>query len=309
MSASLIAVGSVRLALRESTVLLMAGLFAALVLVSAWLGWQATDTVNRIYLDAARFLAAAGKPVPTNPVLDTSPLILMRNMSVYVILIGALSAVVIGNRLVALDRKAGVLPLIGSRPMTKSDYATGKMLALAVLVAGLFVVAAFVGTATLLSLPGAVITASMWVHLLGFFALSGLYMMIFGLIALAATATFRSESVGLLVPVTLWLAVTFILPALTLNLTPTAVLNPISALATPPDTGFFRLTGWALGPFSLAESYGALSAGLLDYRPTESVSRAFLPPLVSLLAALGLAAASARSALNNLTPTEEGYDA
>ena len=51
MSASLIATGSVRLALRESTVLLMAGLFAALVLVSAWLGWQATDTVNRIYLE------------------------------------------------------------------------------------------------------------------------------------------------------------------------------------------------------------------------------------------------------------------
>ena len=47
MSASLIATGSVRLALRESTVLLMAGLFAALVLVSAWLGWQATDTRNQ----------------------------------------------------------------------------------------------------------------------------------------------------------------------------------------------------------------------------------------------------------------------
>lgn len=309
MSASLIATGSVRLALRESTVLLMAGLFAALVLVSAWLGWQATDTVNRIYLDAARFLAAAGKPVPTNPVLDTSPLILMRNMSVYVILIGALSAIVIGNRLVALDRKAGVLPLIASRPMIKWGYATGKLLALGLLVGGLLTVAALVGTATLLLLPGAVITAPMWVHLFSFFALSGLYMMIFGLIALAATSAFRSESVGLLVPVTVWLAVTFILPALTLNLTPTAVLNPISALATPPDTGFFRSTGWALGPFSLAESYGALSAGLLDYRPVEWLSRAALPPLLSLIAALGIAATLAVTALNRMSPTEGDYDA
>jgi ABC-type transport system involved in multi-copper enzyme maturation permease subunit len=309
MSASLIATGSVRLALRESTVLLMAGLFAALVLVSAWLGWQATDTVNRIYLDAARFLAAAGKPVPTNPVLDTSPLILMRNMSVYVILIGALSAIVIGNRLVALDRKAGVLPLIASRPLTKWAYATGKLLALALLVGGLFAVATLVGTATLLLLPSAVITASMWVQLFGFFALSGLYMLIFGLIALAATSAFRSESVGLLVPVTVWLAVTFILPALTLNLTPTAVLNPISALATPPDTSFFRLAGWGLGPFSLAESYGALSAGLLDYRPAEWLSRAVLPPLVSLVAALGIAAMLATRALNHLSPIEGGYDA
>ena len=309
MSASLIAAGSVRLALRESTVLLMAGLFAALVLVSAWLGWQATDTVNRIYLDAARFLAAAGKPVSTNPVLDTSPLNLMRNVSISVILIGALSAIVIGNRLVALDRKAGVLPLIASRPMTKWGYATGKLMALGLLVGALLVVAATTGTATLLLLPGAVITSPMWVHLFGFFALSGLYMMIFGLIALAATSAFRSESVGLLVPVTVWLAVTFILPALTLNLTPTAVLNPISALATPPDTGFFRLTGWALGPFSLAESYGALSAGLLDYRPVEWLSHADLPPLLSLIAAFGIAATLAVTALNRMSPTEGDYDA
>ncbi len=309
MSAPLIAAGSVRLALRESTVLLMAGLFAVLVLVSAWLGWQATGTVNRIYLDAARFLAAAGQPVPTNPVLDTSPLVLMRNVSIYVVLIGALSAIVIGNRLVALDRKAGVLPLMASRPMTRADYTNGKMLALLALVAVLFAVSATVGTATLLLLPGAVVTAGMWVHLIGFFALSALYMVIFGLIALAATAASKSESVGLLVPVTVWLTVTFILPALTLNLTPTAVLNPISALATPPDTGFFQMSGWALGPFSLAEGYGALSAGLLDYRPAEWSSRSALPPLVGLMAALGIATALARSALIRLNPTAEGYDA
>lgn len=305
----MIAGQSIRLAMRESTVLLMAGLFAVLVLLSAWLGWQATGTVNRIYLDAAQFLAAAGKPVPTNPVLDTSPLVLMRNVSVYVILIGALSAIVIGNRLVALDRKAGVLPLMASRPMTRADYSNGKMLALLALLAGLFAVATAVGTATLLLLPGAVITAGMWVHLITFFALSALYMMIFGLIALAATSASNSESVGLLVPVTLWLTVTFILPALTLNLTPTAVLNPISALAVPPDTGFFHMSGWALGPFSLAECYGTLAAGLLDYRPAEWVSRSILPPLVSVIGALAIAAVLARSALIRLEPTAEGYDA
>ena len=309
MSAVLIAAQSVRLALRESTVLLMAALFAVLVLVSAWLGWQATATVNRIFLDAAGFLAAAGKPVPGNPLLDTSPLSLMRNVSIYVMLIGALAAIVIGNRLVALDRKAGVLPLLGSRPLQRGGYAAGKIMALGQLVLGLILGAAVVGTATLLTLPAAVITAPQWLALAEFFALSALYMGLFGLIALAATAATRSESVGLLIPVTLWLAVTFILPALTLNLTPTAVLNPISALAVPPDTGFFRATGWALGPFSLAESYGALSAGLLDYRPPAWASRAVIPPLVSLLLAFGGAAALARRALMAMDPTQEGYDA
>lgn len=307
--ARLIAAQSVRLALREGTVLLMVGLFGVLVLLSAWLGWQATATVNRIYSDAAAFLASAGKPVPTNPVLDTSPLILMRNMSVYVILIGALCAIVIGNRLVALDRKAGVLALVAVRVPGRAGYATGKMLALAVLVLALMGVAALIGCATLLALPATTIAAQGWLQLAGFFGLSALYMGLFGLIALTATAASGSESVGLLIPVTIWLALTFILPALTLNLTPTAVLNPISALATPPDIGFFHATGLLLGPFSLAENYGALSARLLDYRPAAWVSRAAIPPMISLLLAFALAAWAARRALILLTPTSEGYDA
>ena len=118
----LIARQSARFVLREKTVALLSGMFVALVLISAWLGWSATSTVNRIYLDAAAFLQAAGQPVPTNPVLDISPLSLMRNMSVYVALIGALSAIVIGNRLIGPDRKAGVLPLIGIRLLRRNAY-------------------------------------------------------------------------------------------------------------------------------------------------------------------------------------------
>lgn len=130
----LIASQSARFVLRERTVALLAMLFVALVLISAWLGWQATATVNRVYLDAAAFLQKSGQPVPTNPVLDISPLSLMRNMSVYVALIGALSAIVIGNRLVGLDRKAGVLPLIGVRPASPAAYALAKIAALAGLI-------------------------------------------------------------------------------------------------------------------------------------------------------------------------------
>ena len=70
----LIARQSARFVLRERTVALLSLMFVALVLISAWLGWSATSTVNRIYLDAAAFLQAAGQPVPTNPVLDISPL-------------------------------------------------------------------------------------------------------------------------------------------------------------------------------------------------------------------------------------------
>ena len=165
----LIARQSACFVLRERTVALLSGMFVALVLISAWLGWSATSTVNRIYLDAAAFLQAAGQPVPTNPVLDISPLSLMRNMSVYVALIGALSAIVIGNRLIGLDRKAGVLPLIGSRPLGRNAYAGGTIAALTGLILTLAAVAALVAVATFLllpaiTLPGGAVGATCRVH-------------------------------------------------------------------------------------------------------------------------------------------------
>ena len=199
--ALLIARQSARFVLRELTVALLAALFVALVLTSAWLGWSATSTVNRIYLDAAAFLTAAGQPVPSNPVLDISPLSLMRNMSVYVALIGVLAAIVIGNRLVTLDRKAGVLPLIGTRPLTRSAYARGKIAALVGLILLLAAIAALVSGATFLVLPAISVSAAHWLQLAGFLIVSALYMAIFGLIGLATGAMARSETVGLNSPV------------------------------------------------------------------------------------------------------------
>lgn len=45
-------------------------------------------------------------------------------------LIGSLAAITIGYRLVALDRKSGVMPLIGTRPLDPGAHARGKILAL-----------------------------------------------------------------------------------------------------------------------------------------------------------------------------------
>ncbi len=284
----LIARHSTKCVLRERTVALLAVMFVLLVLISAWLGWQATSTVNRIYLDAALFLATAGQPVPPNPVLDISPLALMRNLSVYVSLIGALAAIVIGNRLVTMDRKAGVLPLMGVRPLSGPHYAAGKIAALLGLILSLTLMAGFVSVATLAALPAISVTALQWLQLAGFFAVSALYMLLFGLMGLTAGAMARSESVGLLLPVTAWLTLTFIFPQLTSNLNPTAAINPIAALAPPPDTPFFHAMGQILGSVSLADAYKFASAGLLELGGTAAGSPAFLPPAAVLVLALGV---------------------
>jgi ABC-type transport system involved in multi-copper enzyme maturation permease subunit len=304
----LIARQSTRFVLRERTVALLSLMFIVLVLMSAWLGWSATSTVNRIYLDAAVFLKSAGQPVPTNPVLDISPLSLMRNMSVYVALIGALSAIVIGNRLVGLDRKAGVLPLIGSRMAGRNAYAVGKIAALAGLILALAMVAGLAAVATFLVLPAVKLTGVQWAQLAGFIALTTLYMGFFGLIGLGAGAAAKSEAVGLLLPVTLWLTLTFIAPQLTANLNPTAAINPISALAAPPDTNFFFWMARILGPFSLADAYKFASARLLDYLPQGITSPSFIPPVANLLLATVVAAAFAWRTLTRLSMTQGEYD-
>ena len=304
----LIASQSARFVLRERTVALLAALFVALVLISAWLGWSATSTVDRIYIDAAAFLKATGQPVPSNPVLDISPLSLMRNMSVYVALIGALSAIVIGNRLVSIDLKAGVLPLIGIRPLHRSAYADGKIAALLGLVLGLIAVAALMAVTTLLLLPALRLTSAQWLQLAGFMAISALYMACFGLIGLASAAWAKSETVGLLLPVTLWLTASFILPQLTANLNPTAAINPISALAAAPDTGFFQLSGALLGPLSVADAYKFASANLLDYLPQGLSSPSVISPVASLILLTLAAGGLAWRALTRMAMTQGEFD-
>lgn len=304
----LIASQSARFVLRERTAAVLAALFVVLVLISAWLGWSATSTVDRIYVDAAAFLKDAGKPVPSNPVLDISPLSLMRNMSVYVALIGALAAIVIGNRLVSIDRKAGILPLIGVRVPTGRAYADGKITALLGLVLGLDGVAAAMAVVTFLILPTGSLSGAQWLQFAAFMSISAIYMACFGLTGLAAAAWAKSETVGLLLPVTLWLTATFILPQLTANLNPTAAINPISALATPPDTSFFHWTAQILGPISVADAYKFASANLLDYAPLGMTSPAFLPPIATLMLATFTAALVAWRALTKMAMTQGNYD-
>ncbi len=136
----------------------MATLFVVLVLISAWLGWSRTTTVNAIYADAARFLQKVVNRLAQS-VMETSPLALLRNLSIYVSLIGALAASVTGFRLVATDRRGGVLPLIGSRPLDTWTYAASRLVSLAMAMAALIALAAAVSVMTFLILPGLMVTA------------------------------------------------------------------------------------------------------------------------------------------------------
>ena len=249
---------------RDNTVVLVTLLFFIMVLVSAYLGWSATDTVNAIYAKTVPVLQAQGKPIPPNPVGDTPVLSLFRNMVTYVGLLGALAALVLGHQTVAADRKAGVMPLLFSRPVSRNGIALGKIAAIIFSIVAALSAAGLVNALTMLALPGLSLTGTVWLGLLKFYGASALYMVAFGLLGAVCAATFKTESMALLVPITIWLALTFIVPQITANIGPMAALNPQSANLVVPAGTFFDITSAILGPVSIAESYRYLASSILE---------------------------------------------
>ncbi|CAI9418731.1 hypothetical protein ANOBCDAF_04352 [Pleomorphomonas sp. T1.2MG-36] len=294
---------------RERTIIMIALLFAALVLASAYLGWSATITVDGIYASARGWFASNGQPIPPNPVTQGSALELLRNLTIYISLIGVFSAIVFGYRMVEADRRAGVLPLIGTRPLDRLDYARGKIGALAKGLGGQIGLAALVGALTLLVLPSIHVSVAEWVRFAAFFGLGWFYMMTFGLVAIGSSARAQSETAGLLVPAVLWLTLTFVMPALTGNILPTAAINPVSALAPAPQTLVFDWCATLLGPISLAEAYKYLGAELLGYLPVGLPPRGAVPPLVVVILAGAAAFAFALNSCLKLDMTKGGPNA
>ena len=279
----LIASATVQASLRDRTALLLTALFLAMVLLSAWLGWSATQTINAIYVSAVQVMKAQGVAIPANPVSEGSALSLLRNMSIYVALMGALSAIVFGHLAIASDRKSGIIPLIASRPIARASYASGKLIAILSAVLGLILFAAVVNVVTLLILPGLTLAQDTWIRLVGFYCVSALYMSAFALLAAICAVKFKSESMALLVPVTIWLVLTFVLPQVTANISPMAALNPLSATAALPSGPFFAITDSVFGPLSLAEAYRSLSTELLQLSPDNLPRRSVAASLITMI--------------------------
>ncbi len=274
---------------RDNTVVLLTLLFFIMVLVSAYLGWSATDTVNAIYAKTIPVLLAQGKPIPPNPVGDTPVLSLFRNMVTYVGLLGALAALVLGHQTVAADRKGGVMPLLFSRPVSRTGIALGKIAAIIFSIAAALAAAGLVNALTMLMLPGLSLTGTVWLGLLMFYGVSALYMVAFGLLGAVSAAAFKTEAMALLVPITIWLALTFIVPQMTANIGPMAALNPQSANLVVPTGTFFDIASAILGPVSIAESYRYLASSILEITPGAGRTTVEGALLALILANLALA--------------------
>src|SRR5665811_164572 len=149
------------------SVLLLA-IFIGMVLVSGFIGWATHHTVTQVYEESLQ----QGITSAPNPFSGQMPLELIQNSVIYVILIGALAAIVLGVHSSLDDRKAGAIDLIFSRPLSTRQYVSGKLLGLQTITGAALLIAAITSWAIIFLIRSEMLSLSVTLSLIEFFFLA-----------------------------------------------------------------------------------------------------------------------------------------
>jgi ABC-2 type transport system permease protein len=267
MKSITIARQEVKLLAREKTILLLLVIFLCLTLASTFIGWFAQGTIQKVFLVAADELRVEGKTVPPSPFSNLPDLIVVKNVMIYIVLCGALLAIVLGYSAGMHDRKAGSVKILFSHPINKRDYLFGKILGISFVLLLMMLIAlliSIVSSAILVKITGLDI-----LRLIGFYGFSFIYLLGFAILGLAFALIIKNDAIALLIPIILWLTITFVLPEFTSALYPTASLNPV---LPPIETHgpILDLMHSIVNPFSISEHYKDSGAYILNLKDSFS---------------------------------------
>jgi ABC-type transport system involved in multi-copper enzyme maturation permease subunit len=266
---------------RQRALLALLGSLAITSILAGLLGWSSNHTIVRVFDQAAKLHAASGQPAPPNPFLLKPPLSLLANMVVYIPLLGALFAIVLGHLSIVEDEANGLGRVVFSRDVSRTHYALGKVVSAALVLLLILGTCLVISAASVAMVNGRVTTGELG-RLGAFYALSWLYLMNFALIGMVAVLVNRRRTLALLTAIGAWLVVTFAVPQFTSGLRPTQSLNPI--VETPGSSQrFFQATAHAQ-PLSVVEQYKTIAAGILQTAPQTSAGHVAvsLAPVVGL---------------------------
>lgn len=273
---------------RRKTFVLMLSVLLLMTALSGLIGWSSHRTIIQVYDETVRTLTAAGKPAPPNPFSGKPRLALLNNMVIYIPLIGALLAIVVGHLSMMSDRQAGTTRVIFSRPITRSSWFWGKLAGNVAVGAATMVACLVLSVLALTLINSGLPTGAELVRLALFYALSGLYLLMFLLVGCVAALLTRSQSMALFVAVAVWVLVTFATPQFTSGLRPVASLNPVSDPVTSTSSGFFKATSKAK-PIAVNEQYKLLSSRILtegsSVQPIKTIGQ--VAPIVVFTLLLG----------------------
>jgi len=260
----IIASAEIRALFREKTIYAITGVFLLMTAAASFISWSTFTTADAVYRASVVYLHARGVvAIPENPLHSIPALVSFDNLIIYVLLIGALLAVIIGHRSFMRERRSGILQVLFTRPVSMRSFIFGKVLGLGSVLLGVMSITAIISIASSFLLPLQQISIEDIGHALVFFFLSFLYMLFFALCGLLFSIVVKSESLALFIPICIWVGITFVLPELATGLTPTALLNPVTLLQLPVAEGFFNTAQHLLSPVSLGWHYTTMSGELL----------------------------------------------
>ena len=253
---------------RQGTFVAMLATLLVMTALAGVLGWSSHHTIVRAYDEAVKLLASTGKPAPPNPFTLKPTLSLLSNMVVYIPLIGALLALIVGHLGIVDDEAGGVGRLIFTRQVSRTGYVLGKIASAGAVLFVVLTASLAVSAISLVAVNHAIAFAEVG-RLVMFYSLSWLYLMVFAVIGMATVLITRRRSIALLSALGAWLVITLAIPQFTSGLRPTQSLNPITDPVSTSQT-FFRVTASAR-PYSIVEQYKQASGRILDTTTPEPV--------------------------------------
>jgi ABC-type transport system involved in multi-copper enzyme maturation permease subunit len=250
---------------KENTFTVLLIIFILMTIFSTYIGWSAKNTIINVYQETVKEISLKGiKEIPPNPFTGTPDLSILKNMIVYVFLIGSLLALVIGNNAFIRDRRSGVLRIIFSKFISKQSYIFGKIVGIFETLLLVIFISFLLSLFSTVLISGHFLTPIEILKLSGFYAISLIYLLIFSMVGLYFAINSDGESIALLIPVIIWVIITFVMPQITSSLVPTALLNPTNIQAVTPHSNFFHILQMVIRPFSISESYKEISDILLE---------------------------------------------
>jgi ABC-2 type transport system permease protein len=244
---------------RERLPQVLLAIFLAMVAVSCFIGWATNHTVTNVYNEAVR----QGITTAQNPFTGVSRLFYARNTVIYIVLIGALLAIVLGVQAALRDRKAKVNDLLLSRPVSTPVYLGAKLTGLCLWLLAILAVSAFINWLSISAIISHALSLQDSVRLLLFYAVAWLFLVPFVTLGLLSGLYARRETSALLIPIVIWSVLTFVIPQLGTAEHPVSLLNPVPAQIVSHGF-FFQVNQTVFGPLSLTEHFKHVSGVILQ---------------------------------------------
>lgn len=231
--------------------------FVGMVSASSFIGWLTNRNVTKIW----QKVKEQGLTTAPNPFASVPALYFLRNTVIYLVLVGALLAIVLGVASILRDRKAHTIDLVLTRPIGSRPYLLGKLTGIALWLGIVLSLVTVISWVSISFIIGKAVGVADSIRLIAFFSMSLVFLLGFVLLGMICAIYSSRETSALLLPISMWSVITFVLPQIGTAEHPVSLLNPVPAIVT--QGGAFSFLNSIFGPLSVTEQFKKASSWIL----------------------------------------------